>query len=67
MLADWPAANNTWRSRSAGRRYDIGVRYGLLTAQLALALSGRDRDDVLSQLVELLATRETRAAGSAAA
>jgi hypothetical protein len=31
------------------------VRYGLLTAQLALALSGRDRDDVLSQLVELLA------------
>jgi len=31
------------------------VRYGLLTAQLALALSGRDRDQVLSQLVELLA------------
>jgi UTP--glucose-1-phosphate uridylyltransferase len=39
----------------ANRRYDIGVRYGLLTAQLALALSGRDRDEVLSQLVELLA------------
>jgi UTP--glucose-1-phosphate uridylyltransferase len=39
----------------ANRRYDIGVRYGLLTAQLALALSGRDRDQVLSQLVELLA------------
>jgi hypothetical protein len=32
------------------------VRYGLLTAQLALALSGRDRDEVLSQLVGLLAT-----------
>ena len=39
----------------AGRRYDIGVKYGLLTAQLALALSGQDRDEVLTDLVELLA------------
>lgn len=38
-----------------GRRYDIGVKYGLLTAQLALALSGQDRDEVLTQLVGLLA------------
>lgn len=45
------------------RRYDVGARYGLLVAQLALALNGRDRDDVLAQLVELLAAREiTRAA-----
>ncbi|MGC9348696.1 MAG: sugar phosphate nucleotidyltransferase [Anaerolineae bacterium] len=40
------------------QRYDVGVKYGLLTAQLALALSGKDRDDVLTRLVELLATRE---------
>ncbi len=40
-----------------GRRYDIGLRYGLLTAQLALALDGQDRDEVLSGLVELLALR----------
>ena len=40
-----------------GRRYDIGVRYGLLTAQMALALDGRDRDEVLSNIVELLAVR----------
>jgi UTP--glucose-1-phosphate uridylyltransferase len=40
-----------------GRRYDIGARYGLLYAQLALSLSGRDRDRVLTQLVELLAVR----------
>jgi len=40
------------------RRYDIGARYGLLTAQLALALEGRDRAEVLAQLVELLAMRE---------
>jgi UTP--glucose-1-phosphate uridylyltransferase len=40
-----------------GRRYDFGVRYGLLTAQLALALSGKDRDEVLRGLVELLAQK----------
>ncbi len=39
-----------------GRRYDIGPTYGLLNAQLALALSGKDRDTVLTHLVELLAT-----------
>jgi UTP--glucose-1-phosphate uridylyltransferase len=38
-----------------GRRYNIGVKYGLLLAQLALALDGTDRDNVLAQLVELLA------------
>ena len=40
-----------------GRRYDIGVRYGLLTAQMALALAGKDRADVLANMVELLASR----------
>lgn len=40
-----------------GRRYDIGSKYGLLTAQLALALDGVDRDEVLTGLVELLATK----------
>jgi UTP--glucose-1-phosphate uridylyltransferase len=40
-----------------GHRYDIGVKYGLLTAQLALALEGQDRDEVLSGLIELLARR----------
>jgi UTP--glucose-1-phosphate uridylyltransferase len=46
-----------------GRRYDLGARYGLLVAQLALALHGPDRAEVLSQLLELLADREM-AAGS---
>ena len=41
-----------------GRRYDLGARYGLLTAQLALALNSRDRDEVLTHLLELLAERE---------
>ena len=39
----------------AGRRYDIGVKYGLLLAQFALAFDGEDRDEVLTNLVELLA------------
>jgi UTP--glucose-1-phosphate uridylyltransferase len=43
-----------------GRRYDIGRRYGLLTAQLALALDGQDRDEVLTGIVELLALRGTK-------
>jgi UTP--glucose-1-phosphate uridylyltransferase len=37
------------------RRYDVGVKYGLFQAQLALALSGQDRDLVLTQLLENLA------------
>lgn len=41
-----------------GQRYPVDVRYGLLTAQIALALSGRDRDEVLTGLCELLANRE---------
>jgi UTP--glucose-1-phosphate uridylyltransferase len=39
-----------------GKRYNIGVKYGILTAQLALALAGGDRAEVLADLVELLAT-----------
>ena len=41
-----------------GHRYNLGVTYGLLTAQLALALAGKDRDEVLTQLLELLAKQK---------
>ena len=40
-----------------GHRYDMGGKYGLLFAQLALALDGTEREEVLAQIVELLATR----------
>jgi len=40
------------------RRYDLGDPYGLLTAQLALALSGPDREVVSTRLLELLAQRD---------
>ncbi len=39
-------------------RYDVGAKYGFLLAQLALALSGQDREEVLALLLELLANRE---------
>ncbi len=39
-------------------RYDVGTKYGLLKAQIALALSGNDRDQVLSELLELFTSRE---------
>lgn len=37
-----------------GRRLDIDLHYGLLSAQIALGLAGKDRDEVLSLLVEQL-------------
>jgi UTP--glucose-1-phosphate uridylyltransferase len=41
-----------------GARFNIGVKYGLLMTQLALALSGSEREEVLAHLVELLASRK---------
>ncbi|MCU0710012.1 MAG: sugar phosphate nucleotidyltransferase [Pirellula sp.] len=40
-----------------GQRYNIGIKYGLLNAQLALGLAGVDRDRILTQLVELLSVQ----------
>lgn len=42
-----------------GQRFDVGVKYGLFTAQLALALSGQDRDEVLTELINVLAVPGT--------
>lgn len=37
-----------------GNRYNIGVKYGLLMAQLALSLSGTDRDQIMTELLGLV-------------
>jgi UTP--glucose-1-phosphate uridylyltransferase len=42
-------------------RYNVGVKYGLLNAQLALALHGKDRDEVIAMLLEMLLLREHHA------
>jgi UTP--glucose-1-phosphate uridylyltransferase len=41
-----------------GLRYAVDTRYGLLMAQLALALNGCDREEVLTELCTLLAERD---------
>jgi UTP--glucose-1-phosphate uridylyltransferase len=40
-----------------GTRYNLGIKYGLLKAQLAIGVSGCDRDQILTEMVELLASR----------
>jgi UTP--glucose-1-phosphate uridylyltransferase len=42
-------------------RYDMGEKYGLLKAQLALALHGKDRDRILNELVEFFAMKDETA------
>ena len=39
----------------AGQRFNLGERYGLLRAQLSLALAGPHRDEVLTDLIEITA------------
>ena len=67
VLAELARHEQYLAMEDTGRRYDLGARYGLLTAQVALALNGRDREEVLTHLLELLAERELTnpSAGSA--
>jgi len=39
-------------------RFNMGTRYGLLKAQLAIALSGNDRDRVMSELLEFFVMKD---------
>ncbi len=39
-------------------RFDMGNKYGLLKAQLALALNGKDRDQVLTEILELFVMKD---------
>jgi len=41
--------------QARGGRYDLGAKFGLLRAQIALALGGRERDAALTTLLETLA------------
>ena len=42
----------------AGARYEIAAKYGLFNAQLALAMEGNDRNEILSTILDSLATRQ---------
>lgn len=41
-----------------GQRFNLGQRYGLLRAQLAFSLAGKHRDEVMSLIIELLASEK---------
>jgi UTP--glucose-1-phosphate uridylyltransferase len=43
-----------------GNRYDLSRRNGLLSAQIALGLAGKAKDETLNTMVELLAEANTR-------
>ena len=42
----------------AGNRYEIAAKYGLFEAQLALAMEGSDKDEILTNILDYLATRK---------
>lgn len=44
-------------------RFDMGTRYGLMKAQLALALSGNDRDQVMAELLEFFVLKNMNSVG----
>ena len=48
-----------------GTRYDIRGKFGLLQAQMAFAMSGVDRDQLLTTVAEALTESATRAPGPA--
>lgn len=58
VLAELATRERYLALEAEGRRYPVDGRYGLLTAQLALGLSGQNRDEVLTLMCELLAQRE---------
>ena len=58
VLAELPQRERYLALEAEGRRYPLDVRYGLFTAQFALALGGKDREEVLSGVCELLAQKE---------
>ena len=54
------SSTSRWKTKAAATTSARAT--ALLVAQLALALNGQDRAQVLSQMLELLADRELRAA-----
>lgn len=52
-----PARSKYLAYELQGTRYNLGIKYGLLKAQLAIGVSGCDREQILAELVELLAHR----------
>ena len=61
-LARLPGRGRYLAHQIQGSRYNLAATYGLLRAQLAIGLAGRDRDLILTELIDVLATRAEGAA-----
>ncbi len=57
-VAKLPARGKYLAFKVDGTRYNLGIKYGVLKTQLAIGLSGRDRDQILTELVDLMASRK---------
>ncbi len=57
-LAQLPRHEKYLALEIQGQRFNIGVKYGILAAQLALGLSGCDRETIIAQIADVLAERE---------
>lgn len=54
-LHEWARQGKLHAALIRGRRFDLEAEYGLLQAQLAMALSGPNREMVLADMVRVLA------------
>jgi UTP--glucose-1-phosphate uridylyltransferase len=57
-LAEIASAEKFLAAQIDGTRFNLGERYGLLRAQIALALAGPHRDEILTSMIELLASNK---------
>lgn len=57
-LAEIANSEQYLASELDGTRFNLGERHGLLRAQIALALAGPHRDEILTSLIELLADKK---------
>jgi len=57
-LAEIASGEKFLAAQIDGTRFNLGERYGLLRAQIALALAGPHRDEILTSMIELLASNK---------
>lgn len=58
VLAELATREKYLACELAGARYEIAAKYGLFNAQLALAMEGSDRNEILSGILDYLATSQ---------
>ncbi|MGJ8695609.1 MAG: sugar phosphate nucleotidyltransferase [Verrucomicrobiaceae bacterium] len=56
ILSDIAKAERYLALEIKGRRFNIGEGYGLLRANLGMALAGPDRDEVMGSIIELISS-----------